>query len=284
MKQAGNYLLLTGGIVLSFFAQQPPHPSPVRAQSPSTVALSGNGEQQTLEINNVTYEVTGDFVPSRPKGQRLLLRQSNASKQVLGDIGQEASTTLEAWPLGVDVKQKPLYVLKVEGTGGKTLDTALFVADRGVEEVDWWSVYRLGTGQHLFDTYVPLVAFSISTEIEEQRYMGLEVPPDNSPDARLRAPNVVAVLSYASEARVKKEVLITCDDPKLAPLIRSYADATRTLTLSEGRPPRAVKIRFEMNYPSAPAPVTITLPLASDDLDIAHAQLPRSLHLAVWKR
>jgi hypothetical protein len=100
----------------------------------------------------------------------------------------------------------------------------------------------------------------------------------------LKAPNVVAVLSYASEARVKKEILITCDDPKLAPLLRSYADATRTVTLSEERPPRAVKIRFEMNYPSAPAPVSLTIPLASDDLDIVHAQLPRSLHLAAWKR
>ena len=54
------------------------------------------------------------------------------------------------------------------------------MADRGLEEVAWWSVYRLGTGQHLFDTYVPVVSFSISREIMELRYVGLEVPPDDA--------------------------------------------------------------------------------------------------------
>jgi hypothetical protein len=27
---------------------------------------------------------------------------------------------------------------------------------RGVEEVSWWSIHKLGNGQRLFDTYVPV--------------------------------------------------------------------------------------------------------------------------------
>ena len=273
--------MLACGIVLSFFAQQVP--APMHAQSASTVSLVAKGDAQTLDINNVTYEVTGDFVPGRPRGERILLRKTVSSKQVLGDIGQEASTTLEAWPLGVDLKQKPIYTVKVTGTGGQTVDTALFVADRGLEEVDWWSVYRLGTGQHLFDTYVPLVGFSISTEVVESRYVGLEVPPDDTTDARLKRPNVVAVLTYASEERVKREVLLTCDDPRQAVELRSYADTTRTVSVTEERPPRAVTIAFRANEGSTAA-VHVTVPVAGDDLDLAHAQLPPRMHLAVFKR
>ena len=81
----------------------------------------------------------------------------------------------------------------------------MIVIDRGLEEVEWWSVYRLGTGQHLFDTYVPLLGFSISSAEVDLRYIGLEVPPDNTPDPRLKRPDIVAVVTYASEARVKRK-------------------------------------------------------------------------------
>src|SRR5579872_330866 len=117
MNQVGKSLMLAGGVALSFFAQQPPRANSkaaaLDAQSPSTVSLRADGDQQTLEINNVVYEVTGDYVPGRPQGERILLREKTSSKQVIGDIGQEAITTLEAWPLGVDLHQKPLYTLKV---------------------------------------------------------------------------------------------------------------------------------------------------------------------------
>src|SRR5579863_9773286 len=142
-----RHLILAMGIILSFFAQQPPRTTPkeapLQAESGSTVSLTAKGDEQTLEIHNVTYEVTSDFVPGRPQGQRLLLRQTTCSKQVLGDKGEEATTMLEAWPLGGDVEQKPIYTVNVSGTGGRTLNGALFIADRGLEEVEWWSVYRL---------------------------------------------------------------------------------------------------------------------------------------------
>jgi hypothetical protein len=61
--------------------------------------------------------------------------------------------------------------------------------------LDWWSVYKLGNGEHLFDTYTPIVQFSISRETQTLRYVGLEVPPHVVAAARLKSHNVVAALS-----------------------------------------------------------------------------------------
>ena len=133
---------------------------PFQAQSPAGVTYGVNKDgQQTVEITNVAYEVTGTGVPGRPQDERLLLRSTTRTKQVVDEIGMEASTTVEAWPLGVDPKQKPLYSLKVAGVDSKTVDGALLLVLRGLEETEWWSVYKLGTGQRLFDTYVPLLGF-----------------------------------------------------------------------------------------------------------------------------
>jgi hypothetical protein len=82
---------------------------PFQAQSPASVTYGVNKDgQQTVEIANVAYEVTSTGVPGRPQNERLLLRTTTRSKQVVDEIGMEASTTVEAWPLGVDPKQKPL--------------------------------------------------------------------------------------------------------------------------------------------------------------------------------
>jgi len=266
-----------------------------QAQAASTVTYSTQGDEETVEIKNIAFEVTSEGVPGRPVSERLLLRKTTRSKQVVGDIGEETATTLEAWPLGIDPKQKPLYSLTVDGPDGETVDGALFVVSRGVEDVDWWSVYKLGTGQHLFDTYVPLVKFSLSREIQELRYVGLEVPPDDATDARLREAHVAGVLTYASADKVIREALITCDDPKQAVTLRAYEDATRLISVAEtpapatagkkaGEPGHAVRISINQNYPSAPETVNIVIPVAGNDLDLAHAQLPPRMHIAAWRR
>jgi hypothetical protein len=148
--------------------------------------------------------------------------------------------------------------------------------------VEWWSVYNIYTGEHLFDTYVPLVRFSISRETVAERYVGLEVPPDDVADARLKDMHVVAVLTYASGERIIREALLTSDDPKQAAQFRSFADETRTVSAGENG--RSIKISFSQNYPSAPATQSAVIPIAKDDLDLAHAQLPPHLHVAAWKR
>jgi hypothetical protein len=267
----------------------------VQTQSQSTFNLSTDADgSQTVVIHNVSYEYTGSGIPGRPQNERLLLRKTIDSKAGVDDVGVDGTVMLEAWPLGADVRQKPLYTIKETGAGAHTVYPDLWVVDRGLEEVEWWSVHKLGSGQRLFDTYVPLVSFSISWEYEIMRYVGLEVPPDDAKDARLRETHVVAVLTYASPDRVIREALLTCDNTEQAALLRSYADSTRALADIEA--PRAssqgkkaerrhsLKLAISQDFPSPPETVEVIVPIAGDDLDIAHAQLPRGLHLAAWKR
>jgi hypothetical protein len=236
------------------------------SESKSTLDRSTAADgSQTVEIRNTSYELT----------ERLVLRKTTHSKQLLGDIGIEATVTLEAWRLGEDLQHKPLYSLTVAGADGQVIDKTLFVVARGLEETEWWSVYKLGTGQHLFDTYVPLLTFSISRETLTTRYVGFEVPPDDTKDARLKPPNVVGLLTYASGDRIIRQVLVTCDDRKQAQLLRSYADTTGTVAFVEG----ALHLSFARNYPSPPNTAEVSIPIRHDDFDLAHAQLPPRMHL-----
>jgi hypothetical protein len=204
-------------------------------------------------------------------------RKTTHSKETVGDIGVDATVALEAWRFGDDLHQKPIYTISATGTD----------VSRGTAEVEWWSVYKLGNGQHLFDTYVPLVSFSISKEFLTTRYVGFEAPPDDTHDARLKQPNVVGVLTYASEDGVVREALLTCDDTERAAQLRSYADETRTVSMVEGpstapatrkgrpgEPSRTLELSFSESYPSAPNTVEVLIPLYNDYLDLAHAQLP----------
>src|SRR5262249_19122359 len=154
-------------------------------------------EDQVIEITNVAYQVVGSYIPGRPSNEWLVLRKSVRTKEAIDEIGVEASTTVEAWPVGVDLKQKALYTTTVGGIDPLTINNDLFQVSRGLEDTEWWSIYKLGTGERLFDTYVPLVQFSITRDVQTMRYAGLDVPGDDTPDARLKAPNVVGVLTYA---------------------------------------------------------------------------------------
>jgi hypothetical protein len=122
-------LMLATGMAAALLAQQP---KPFQAQSSSSI----NYDSQTVQIRNVSYEVTGTNVPGRPADDRLLLRKTTSSKQGLGDIGMEATVTLDAWRFGDDPRQKPLYTLNTSGEDGNTKDNALFVVSRGLEEVE----------------------------------------------------------------------------------------------------------------------------------------------------
>jgi hypothetical protein len=269
----------------------------VRTQALSSVSSTQAADgSQLLEIRNVSYEVTGTDVPGLETDQRLLLRKTAHSKETMGEIGVDATILLEAWRFGDDLGQKPRYTISVPGTDGHTMDDAIFIVSRGLEEVDWWSVYRLGTGQHLFDTYVPLVSFSISKQILTTRYVGLDVPSDEISDTRLKQPNVVAVLTYASGERVLREALLTCDNADQAALLRSYSDTTRSVSMVESEsvaatgksrpqePSRTLKLSFSQNYPSPSDTNQVLIPVQGDDLDLAHAQLPARMHVNPWHR
>jgi hypothetical protein len=270
--------LLPACIALAAAAQ--PTPKPFQAQSGSSISLSVKNDESTVEISNSAYEVAGPDIPSRPPGELLILRKTTRSKRVLGNIGMEATTSVEAWPMGADLKRKPNYSIALSGTECQTLDNALLVISRGLEETDWWSVHKLANGARLFDTYVPLVRFSISRETETLRYAGLEVPPDDAADARLKESHVVGVLIYASATRVIREAIITADSPRFAAQLRSFADETRQMSLSGREPGTALKLTFSQSYPAAASPVTITIPIVHDDLDLAHAETPARVRIA----
>ena len=275
-------------------APLPPVGKPVSGQSSSTFSYEFKSDEQTITINNVTYDLVQPYVPGK-KTDLLVLRVTTKSKQVMGDIGMEGSVTVEAWPLGTDFGEKPRYSVTLDGTGVNTARNSVLVFDRTLEEVEWWSVHALVNGEHLFDTYVQPVEFSISRESDTPRFVGLEVPPDDTKDARLKDPHVVAVLSYASAERVVREALLTCEDPKRAEAYRSLADEERRVEYVEGpvppaqgktqpEPARAIKITWSQAFPSPPNPVSAQIPVAGDDLDLAHPKLPACMHAAAWKR
>jgi hypothetical protein len=245
------------------------------AQPAASYKFTVKGDEKTVEITNVSYELAG---------ADLVLRKITKSKQVIGDIDLDASTTTEAWKLGTDLKEKPIYSVTVKGTESRTVENEVFVVSRGLEEVEWWSLYRLADGTHLFDTYVPLLKFSTSRREMILRYAGFDVPPDDSKDTRLNDRHVVGVLSYASEAKVIRQGLVTCDDPKLAAQLRSFADETRVLTQGGGFNSQILRLAFSQNFPSPAATIAAVVPIAGDDLDFARATLPPRMHIAEWKR
>jgi hypothetical protein len=131
-----------------------------------------------------------------------------------------------------------------------------------------------------------LLSFSISRETVTTRYVGFEVPPDDTSDARLKRPNVLGVIIYASEDRLIREALLTCDDPKQAQVLRSYADTTRAVSLADGadQSSRTLRVSFSRNYPSPAGTVEVRMPVRRDDLDPVHAQLAPGMHLSFWRR
>ncbi len=234
----------------------------LHAQPATSYRYTVKGDEKTVEITNVNYQITG-------VGDIVLLRSTTKSKQVLGDMGGEASTTVEAWKVGVDIKTKPIYSVTARGTETRVTEGEIFSIQRGVEETEWWSVYRVANGAHLFDTHVPIVNFSTKRDTLTMRYVGLDVPEDPVKDAHL-----VGTIHYASADKVIRSAVITCDDPQQAMQMRSYADETRTLTGG-----KELRITFDPSYPAPTATIAIVIPIANDNLDLAHAQLPAKIHL-----
>jgi hypothetical protein len=254
MKILWGLLLLAGATVF--------------AQPVSSYRYTTKGDEKTIEITNVVYDLTQSD---------LVTRSTSNIKRNLGDIGVEATTTIEAWKLGADLKTKPVYTVKSQGTESRLINGEVFAISAGLEEVEWWTLYSAATGAHLFDTYVPLVSVDINRESLTWRYLGLEIPGDESKSMPLKDPRWVAMVRYASSVKVIREVLITCDDPKLAAQLRSFADEERTMTAS----PNSVRITFGPSYPAPPSALVVTIPIARDDLDVAHAQAPAKLHAVI---
>jgi hypothetical protein len=165
---------------------------------------------------SVTTEVAG------PPEARLTLRRTESTERIPDEKGMEALTEL-----AVSRGGKLLYTLKVEGFDGRPLDDTLYVIARGVEDVEWWSVYRLADGRHLFDSHVPLSRFAPG------RYAGFEVPEDGDP--RLRDSHLFGIVTIATAAGEVRRFPLRAKDPRLAMRLRSYWDAQRTLRFDAAR-------------------------------------------------
>src|SRR5579872_6816441 len=87
---------------------------PFQAQSASSVSYTVQPDGEAVEIHNVAWQYTSSHVPGRPAEELLLLRTTTHEKNFLGDIAEPGTVTLEAWPLGVDPRQKPVYAVKVQ--------------------------------------------------------------------------------------------------------------------------------------------------------------------------
>jgi hypothetical protein len=264
--------------VLILCAISAPVSAQVSARSTSTFAYHEKDGEKTVEITNAAYQVTQVY---EPRQSWFVLRTTTRSKEVLDEKGWESQVTLEAWPMGADVNQRPLYALELKGSEATLLGGALWqVLDEATDpDVPVWSVYQVATGNRLFESFVAPLSLRVATDrahqLFEDRYAGLYVPPDDAPDARLRDRHVVAVLSYASGGGVLREALLTCDDVTRAANLRSYADTERTLSFIES--PAAVQIRFK------PGPA-VRIPVFDKDFDWSHAVVPSGLHLNPWKR
>lgn len=250
----------------------------VNARSTSTFSYHEKDGEKTVEIANTAYQVTQVY---EPRQSWLVLRTTTRSKEVLDEKGWESKVTLEAWPMGADVNQKPLYALQLKGSEATLLGGALWqVLDEATDpDVPVWSVYQVATGRPIFQSFVAPLSLRVATDpahqLFEDRYAGLYVPPDDAADARLRDKHVVAVLSYASAGGVLREALLTCDDIARAADLRSYGDTERALTFIDS--PATVQIRFK------PGPV-VRIPVSDKDFDWSHTVVPAGLHVHPWKR
>jgi len=188
--------------------------------------------------------------------------------------------TLEAWRLGADLGQLPLYAISTEGTGVHTTGNALLVFARSVEEVNWWSIYRLRGGRRCSIHRCRCSRSRSRAWSRTPRYAGFEAPPGNAVDARLNEAHVVGVLSYASEENVIREAR--------AKELRSYWDQTRTLSLVDGKPYGSPSLdqNLVQQQRSGQTAVTVdvTVGIAKDDLDLAHAMPAPGLRVSAWRR
>lgn len=212
------------------------------AQGASSLTVTGKQGEEAVVIRNVSYELAAKTV----------LRKTEQTRQVLGEKGMEASTLIEAWPLGVDRKEKPKYSIKVEGVDARSIDNELLIVSRGLEDVQWWSLYRLADGKPHFNTFVRPVRVP-----DTNLFAGYEVPEDGDP--RLKNQKLIGVIHLAGAEGTPRRVEIQANDAKRARTLRSLADVTPSmefnyskkvlvLTLRNGEPDARIEIPL-----SAPA-------------------------------
>lgn len=210
------------------------------AQDTSTITVTGKKGEETVAIRNVTYEVSGGLV----------LRRTEVSKEVLNEKGIDATTTVEAWPVGADRKAKPKYTIASQGIDGRPVDGQYYQIQRGIEDTLWWSVFDLATGKPLFSTFVRVFRVPETGDLA-----GYDVPEDGDPRLQ-RNPRLLGVVAMAAPGGPVKRIEVHCKDAKRAVILRSFADVRPEL-----KP--AGKDALSLTIHDALPDVTVRIPLAA---------------------
>jgi len=79
---------------------QAPTKKPFQTQASSTIKYDIKDRAESIEITNVAYDIVGAGIPGRPRSERLVLRKTTRSKQVVDEIGMEATTTVRSLAAG----------------------------------------------------------------------------------------------------------------------------------------------------------------------------------------
>ena len=266
---------------------------PGGTEAPSSLRYFTEDQQQGVETINRAYELTDDHAPGHPGDSgRIVLKSEIRTKELIGDEGVDGHVAIDAWLIGADFSTKPLYSIAVEGSSFRHLDNQLIVERGTGGDSDWQSVYRTGTGRHLFDVAGAAVPFRIREDASRwgPRIAGLYLIPDDESDPDLKGKEIVGLLGYtATEAEpgTVHQLLLTCDDAQEAVALRAFWSGEEQWNIAvdpvfgDGSGAAlAAKLTLTL---FGEAKARIVIPIVQDDFDLEHAALPAGLHLARWK-
>ncbi|CCG40017.1 immunoglobulin domain-containing family protein [Magnetospirillum molischianum] len=226
----------------------------------SNVRMRDEGGRVTMRMSNTTYTQLSVPVTGEPRPRRLLLRQ-----QTDGGTDGEGRIRLDAWPVGmpIDLRRPPIYTVHAQGNSANLSDDGLFWTVRNGRRSAW----SLADGSWLFDTDLPLAAFTF--EPDARRVAALAVA-----DEELWSRGAVGVITYAAPGRVLRRVLLVSVNPLRGQSLRATLTASRLVSYTEAAPGGRV-----IELPLAMGPVRI--PVTASDLDVAHASVPSGLKLSL---
>lgn len=213
------------------------------------------GRLVNVSFHPVSVALAGDPRP------RPLLARLQVDTTEFSAASADGRVRLDVWPMGgaADLHKPPLYTVMVPGRGASLEADGMMMVERGARR----SAFSLADGSWLFDADAPVAVFAVDGE--RRRYVALAQAEDDL------AAGAVAVLSYATPRRVIRRVVLSAADPARGRFLRGTLNMTRPVTRVDDKGGRVL----EVPLPSG----ALRLPVAGDDLDVAHAEVPAGMRL-----
>lgn len=257
----------------------------------SSIVSQTVGGVTTVRVETHAFALAGPGIKGRKDDERLFLHRLVATIEVLGEKGMEGQVGVAAWPLGVPESEPPLYRIKASGRDGRIVDGDLYVIERGLEEIEWQSLYALSDGTKLFDATTPWLRAANDGRWDERRYVALAQVFDDADDAALSDDHAVALLSYVARDRVVSQVLIKAAEVERARFLRSVWDQTVKLgwrgkgtksTALDGAMPDPKSGRLAVTIAFSPDGATLEIPVRVKGFDLKKAKLSNGLSLEIF--